>query len=257
MKHKTTDTLVCRGDSVKALDDGGLVGGYLVRFSSAKDPDMVGEYFTAKTYFGARDGDGADALFHHGFPLKSGLEALADHVFQPIKTRRDEIGIWAEVVLDLSDKYEKKVHELAAAGKLGWSSGTAKYLVKTEDDGQITRWPIVEGSLTPTPAEPRNRAAAVKSLDEFLSDLDARPAVKAAINSITKLSDCEDLLREAAQFSKSDAVAFIARIKAVAQGEPEELAALKRKHAETVKQLVAARAEILSARYQIPKSLRS
>lgn len=81
-------------------------------------------------------------------------------------------------------------------------------------------------------------------------------SVKSSIDGITKLSDCEDLLREAASFSKSDAVAFIARIKAVAQGEPEELAALKRKHADTVKQLVAARAEILRARYQIPTSLR-
>lgn len=81
-------------------------------------------------------------------------------------------------------------------------------------------------------------------------------SVKSSIDGITKLSDCEDLLREAASFSKSDAVAFIARIKAVAQGEPEELAALKRKHAETVKRLVAARAEILRARYQIPTSLR-
>jgi hypothetical protein len=47
------------------------------------------------------------------------------------------------------------VLELVDQGALGWSSGSLPHLVDVATDGYIRRWPIVEGSLTPTPAEPR------------------------------------------------------------------------------------------------------
>jgi hypothetical protein len=155
--HAGDDLLVFRGDAVKALDDGGKVGGYLVRFGSADQKDMDGDYFTRETYLGPRDGDGAECLFHHSRPVVKGLEGLADRTFSPIKTRRDEIGVWAETVLDLADEYEKAVHEMVKAGKVGWSSGSASHRVRKSADGCIKYWPICEGSLTPIPAEPRNR----------------------------------------------------------------------------------------------------
>lgn len=154
-------TAVAFGEAVKALGNG-RVGGYLVRFSSEADPDLTGEWFTAKTYFGPRDGDGADTLVHHGYPLKAGLEGLADRLLSPLKTRKDEVGIFAEVVLDMADEYEKMLYELVEAGKLGWSSGAPGHMVRCKDSGEITRWPIAEGSLTPTPAEPRNRVVSLK-----------------------------------------------------------------------------------------------
>ena len=157
------DTMVAWGEAVKALGDG-RVGGYLVRFSSEADPDLTGEWFTAKTYYGPRDGDGADTLVHHGFPLKAGLEELADRLLSPLKTTKDEIGIFAETVLNLADEYEKAIYELVEQGKLGWSSGAPGHMVRRKDSGEITRWPIAEGSLTPTPAEPRNRVITLKAL---------------------------------------------------------------------------------------------
>src|SRR5262249_30819551 len=81
---------------------------------------------------------------------------LADRTFQPVKTRRDEIGIWAETVLNLADDYERQVYEMVKAGKLGWSSGSSMHRTRKAADGHIKSWPILEGSLTPTPAEPRN-----------------------------------------------------------------------------------------------------
>lgn len=158
---KASDTMVAWGDAVKALGDG-RVGGYLVRFSSEADPDLTGEWFTRATYYGPRDGDGADTLVHHGFPLKAGLEELADRLLSPLKTTKDEIGIFAEVVLDMADEYEKAIYELVEQGKLGWSSGAPGHMVRRKDSGEITRWPIAEGSLTPTPAEPRNRVVSLK-----------------------------------------------------------------------------------------------
>ena len=160
---KASDTVVAWGDAVKALGDG-RVGGYLVRFSSEADPDLTGEWFTRATYYGPRDGDGADTLVHHGFPLKAGLEELADRLLSPLKTTKDEIGIFAEVVLDMADEYEKAIYELVEQGKLGWSSGAPGHMVRRKDSGEITRWPIAEGSLTPTPAEPRNRVITLKAL---------------------------------------------------------------------------------------------
>lgn len=177
------DTLIYFGDPVKALDDKGRVGGYLVRFSDdGKQKDLTGEWFTSKTYLGPKDGDGAEAIFDHGFPvmpkLGKGLdkdtlkriEALADRTFQPLKTKRDAVGIWAETVLNISDDYEKMVFGLVKKEKLGWSSGAAGHRVVKSADGEILRWPIAEGSLTPRPAEPLNKAISLKSL---LADVEA------------------------------------------------------------------------------------
>lgn len=170
------ESLIYFGGSVKALDDSGKIGGYLVRFSDdGEQKDLSGEYFTSKTYLGANDGDGVDTMFHHGqpIPIKSHLtsavrkeiEALTEHVFAPIKAKRDTIGIWAETVLDMADEYEKAVFGMVKNGKLGWSSGAVGHLVKKSEDGQILRWPIGEASLTPTPCEPLNRAITIKSLN--------------------------------------------------------------------------------------------
>lgn len=168
------DSLIYFGDSIKALDENGKVGGYLVRFSDdGAQKDLSGEYFTSKTFLGTRDGDGVDTIFHHGqaLPVKSTvsakakaeMESLREHVFAPVKTKRDAVGIFAETVLDMADEYEKAVFGLVKANKLGWSSGAVGHLVKKADDGQILRWPIGEASLTPTPCESLNRAIPVKS----------------------------------------------------------------------------------------------
>jgi hypothetical protein len=165
------------GDTIKTLDDQGKVGGYLVRFTDADHKDLDGEYFTAKTYLGSTEGNGVDAYFMHGRSLdvpddlndkvKSEIKGFSEHVFSSIKTTRDAVGIFAELVLDLSDRYEEAVHTLVTKGKLGWSSGAISHLVRKGKDGELKRWPIGEASLTPTPAEPRNRAIPVKSLDKI------------------------------------------------------------------------------------------
>jgi HK97 family phage major capsid protein len=80
----------------------------------------------------------------------------------------DEIGVWIEAQLEMRDQYEKAIYEMAQAGKLGWSSGTASHLVEREPHGKswhITAWPLgLDASLTPTPAEARNSAVPLKSL---------------------------------------------------------------------------------------------
>ena len=87
---------------------------------------------------------------------------LYDHTLGDIKgiigrTRkvepRDE-GLWVEAELDRNADYVKLVLELVQKGALGWSSGSVPHLSQKER-GIFKRWPVVEFSLTPTPAEPR------------------------------------------------------------------------------------------------------
>ncbi len=149
------DVLTFTGDTVKSLGDG-RIGGYLVRFTDATEKDLSGEYFTAKTYYGGRDGDGIDCLFHHSQPIKGVDAEYTDHLFAPLKTRKDSVGIFAETVLNMADEYERKVAALVEQGKLGWSSGAAGHTVRKSADGEILRWILAEGSLTPTPCDSGN-----------------------------------------------------------------------------------------------------
>lgn len=168
------DSRIYFGDKLKALDDDGRVGGYLVRFTDAENKDLDGEYFTPETYLGPKDGDGVDTYFHHAVKLKlpdkvdpeikAEVDALSEYQFAPVKTKRDAIGIFAEVVLDMAKRYEEVVYGLVKQGKLGWSSGAIDHLVRVNSDGRIKRWPIGEASLTPTPCEPQNHAIPIKSL---------------------------------------------------------------------------------------------
>ena len=85
----------------------------------------------------------------------------------------DEKGLWYEAQVEMADKYQKMIADLAKSGKLGYSSGATGHMVerKKSADGryEITRWPIGEASLTPTPAEPMNM---VKSLKDMYGEMD-------------------------------------------------------------------------------------
>lgn len=192
------DAAIYFGEPLKALGDG-VVAGYLIRFGGEQEKDLTGEFFTKSSYLGPNDGNGADVVFHHSRPLLEDMDELADHLFEPLKTRRDDIGIWAETVLDLADDYERMVHELVERGKLGWSSGSAIHMVRKKDSGEITRWPIIEGSLTPVPAEPRNRITTMKAL-----------CGKRWAGNLPSPQEFEKLLREAG-FSRSQAKAVFSK----------------------------------------------
>ena len=155
------DNLIYYGGSVKVLGDN-RIGGFLVRYSDKDTPDLEGDYFSPDTDLGIETGSRVPVYYQHGYDpvLKSRKLGRAEVEFQ-------DAGVWVEAQLQLRDEYEKQLMELAAAGKLGWSSGAAGHLVDREQVGKswhIKSWPIAEASLTPTPAEPRNAAISVKSI---------------------------------------------------------------------------------------------
>ncbi len=227
------DTLINRGGEVKSLGNG-KVGGYLVRFSDAKSPDLAGDFFAADTDFGV-DWDGGEVktavLYAHGMDAKMGKTKIGVGTMT-----KDDVGVWVEAQLQERTEYEKAVAGMAAKHKLGWSSGTASHLVDREAVGgayKITRWPLgLDASLTPTPCEPKNACMPLKSwadskaVKDFFSD---RLPVQLTIAALSTIQDqfwyqVTDMLY--GYTSDGDAMTVDAQIAAISDGfdEYKELA---------------------------------
>ncbi len=145
------ETLVSSGSGLKAVGDG-WVEGYLVVWSPNKQRDLGGDYFDDKTDLGWEGRESRTALYHHGLDHTMGKKSLGSG-WEFV--RRDDVGLWVRTQLDMRDRYESAIYKLCEMGKMGLSSGTASHMIVREDDGRMARWPIVEGSFTPAPMEPR------------------------------------------------------------------------------------------------------
>ncbi len=137
------------------------VGGYGVVFGGR---DLQGETFTKDTDFWLdKLTRTPPALYQHGKDAKTRRDLLG----RATVSDPDDVGLWVEAQLDLSKRYAEALLPLLNDGKLGWSSGTAGHLAERQG-AKITSWPIVEMSLTPTPAEPRTLGVQeIRSLTEF------------------------------------------------------------------------------------------
>ena len=95
---KTMDAM----KTVKMIDEpAGRVGGYLITWGEARQPDMQGEYFTPETDVGLDWYERRPVLYHHG--LDGALKAAVIGVIDTLTP--DEIGLWAEAQLDLHKRY--------------------------------------------------------------------------------------------------------------------------------------------------------
>lgn len=149
-------------NEIKDLDDKGTYGEYLINFGSKEQHDLEGDFFTKDTDYWLDIADNKSAvLYGHGMDDVFGTKRLDKG---GAKLKKDDEGIWLETQLHRRNEYEEMVHELAERGKLGLSSGTASHLVEREKVSEksdktiheIKQWPLgLDGTLTPTPAEPR------------------------------------------------------------------------------------------------------
>lgn len=172
-------------ESVKALGEG-KVGGYLVRFGTPAQTDLEADFFSKETDLGVEDGAMLPVYYHHGMDSQ-----LKNKKIGKGTAKYDDVGLWFEAQLEMRDDYERRIYEMAEAGKLGWSSGAAGHLVEREQIGKawhIKSWVIGEASLTPTPAEPRNTVMPVKSLiiEEYKKSMDEVKQEAVDIESIVK-----------------------------------------------------------------------
>jgi HK97 family phage major capsid protein len=148
-----------------------------IRFANHEEPDLVGDFFNAETYFGKHRGNGMDATLNHTYPIvtkdeesNNVLKAIADMKFSnPVESQMTDMGIVASHVLDLANDHEKFVYELAEQGAFTWSSGAISHTVRyvpVGDSYLVKRWDIGEWAYTPTPAEPRlPKITSIKSLE--------------------------------------------------------------------------------------------
>ncbi len=159
------DLLTSSVDGIKS-DRLGYVKGYLVRFGDTKTADLEGDFFTASTDYGFPVSKGQrvplNVYYHHGMDAAVGKKSIGTGYI-----KMDDTGLWYEAQLDMADEYGSMIAKLCKQGKMGFSSGAAGHLVERKSMGgaaEITRWPIAEASITPTPAEYRN---SVKTLKEY------------------------------------------------------------------------------------------
>ena len=194
------DTMVYFGDAVKALGEG-KVGGYLVRWGGDGDVDLTGDYFTKETDLGISEGDRLPVYFEHGYDPVIKSRRLGRGQIE----RFDDIGVWFEAQLELRDEYERKIYELAEAGKLGWSSQAGGSLVAKESGlggTRIATWPLAEATLTKSPAEYRNTAIPMKSIYPEAETPEATTHEEEIMAEEIKTSppiDVEALVKEAAE----------------------------------------------------------
>ena len=139
----------------------GRIGGYLIKFSNAEAPDLEGEYFDAETDFMIGPWAYRPVLYHHG--LDKTLKAVPVGLIDTLKI--DKVGLWAEAQLDLRNEYVEAILRLIDEGVIAWSSGSYPHLIDKDAKGHIKMWPLAEGSLTPTPAEPQGTE--IRSLQDM------------------------------------------------------------------------------------------
>lgn len=142
-----------RGDlAIKSIGRG-RVGNYLCVWGAPEQRDLGDEFFTPNTaeLTAVFEAMGAiPSIYHHAMDttLKSMVVGVVDRM------EKDDTGLWIEAQIREHDLYKRMIMPLVAQRKLGWSSGTlpgARQVNKAT--GEILRWPIVEASMTPTPAE--------------------------------------------------------------------------------------------------------
>jgi hypothetical protein len=166
--------------------------------------DFDGEAFGPDTDF-ALDWfpTGRPIIYHHGVhdAMKTAVQG------RQLTSELTDEGVFARGELDKSAKYHATVSKLIAQGKLFFSSGAVPHLVETTEDGAIKRWPWVELSLTPTPANPLAAVHPVKSTDIVQRLQEAElpvPAdlIAAALKALDGIpSDTDDALPDGAKFA--------------------------------------------------------
>ena len=124
--------------------------------------DFDGEFFSPQTDFlfdwfkGSRP-----FLYQHTWDARVGTDPMGDVV--NFEKRKE--GIWVQAQLDLRSKWYEAIRQLIGEEALSFSSGAYPAGVVVAKSGEILRWPWVELTATPTPANPYASIAAMKAMD--------------------------------------------------------------------------------------------
>lgn len=164
--------------------------------------DLEGDTFTKSTDYQLDLVPIKPVFYDH--TLGSVKSALGAVINVEQKSEDDIDGLWIEAQLDRSREYVGEVIRLVEKGVLGWSSGSIGHLVR-RDKKSIKTWPVVEWSLTPTPAEPRtigaNLLKAIAAINESLQVLEQEPGdgSDSTITHVDADEDCKIQINESAK----------------------------------------------------------
>ena len=112
--------------------------------------DLHGEYFTAKTDIGPLTE--VLSYFDHGLGKVFGTDLIG----KAYRKTLDPLNGWVyDVVVDRRHRYFEALSKLAEENLLSASSSAYPHTTSREADGEITKWHVIEISLTPEPANSR------------------------------------------------------------------------------------------------------
>ncbi len=132
-----------------------------------KGKDTDGEFFSIKTDIKPHWFDKRPVLFHHGQDevIKDADIGDADDL-----TLDEKEGWWVTTWLNRSGEYFSRINALLSAGKMFGSSATMGHLAEVDrKTGEILKWPYVEQTFTPTPANLFSRLTPAKATSHFTS----------------------------------------------------------------------------------------
>ena len=133
--------------AVKAAGDWELDVLYLPYGGPNAGKDSHGEYFTARTNEHADKFPNPLILYYHGHDADGKPQGEPVIIGKALKRWADTAGRWVRVQLDRASDYARRMWEAAQKGVARASSGSIAHLVRSEKDGHITNWPVVEISL--------------------------------------------------------------------------------------------------------------
>lgn len=150
--------------------------------------DLHGDDFGPDTDLCLEWFDKRPLLFEHGQDSKLQHSKIGTVINYNVT----EDGVWVQAQLDKRAKYYKIVKQLIDAQGAGFSAGALDYLIKgsKSDPKHATRWPWIEMSITPIPANPLAGQAtyAVKSVDALAhfeeAEIEMPEPVKAALTAL-------------------------------------------------------------------------
>jgi hypothetical protein len=158
--------------------EGGIVEGWAAPYGSPTHRDAQGEWFSPRTDF-------ALDLIPTNRPIliSHGLGAAGPTVVGRIThVERRAGGLWIRGALDRASAHWGRIKDALEKGLLSFSSATMAHLAKVAPDGEIMSWPLVETSLTPTPANRDARITSVKAaLEHFAAIGQPASALKSLV----------------------------------------------------------------------------
>jgi HK97 family phage major capsid protein len=172
---------------LEETDDYAIAGGYGVIFGGddldgegfEPDTDYMLDLVPVKPVFI----DHSEETFIDADGKSYKLAGIDEAVGRVIEVTPDDVGLYMRLQFDKAERYWGVVERMLNSGKAGLSSGTVGHLARRKGN-RIVRWPIIEESITLTPAEPRTvgveRLKAVKELnpdlEAIIPEADGTPA---------------------------------------------------------------------------------